>query len=97
MNHSINVIILLLAMATIPPGCDQNAERSTAQVSATAAVIVPQWDEPLFAKSVDAGKPALVEFGGNCASRQQMQPLLQNFPNNTPINCWWPMSKSMKK
>jgi thioredoxin 1 len=78
MNHSINVIILFMTMAVILPGCDQNAERSTAQVSSTAAVIVPQWNEMLFSQSVGAGKPAFVEFGGSwCKPCQQMQPLLQ--------------------
>lgn len=78
MNHSRNLIILFLTMTVILPGCDRNAERSTAQVSATAAVIVPQWNEALFSKSVGAGKPAFVEFGGSwCKPCQQMQPLLR--------------------
>jgi thioredoxin 1 len=77
-NQSLNLIILFLVMAIILPGCDQNAEKSAAQVSATATVVVPQWNEMLFSQSVGAGKPAFVEFGGSwCIPCQQRQPLLR--------------------
>jgi thioredoxin 1 len=77
MNHSLNAIIMFLVMAVLL-GCDQNAKENTAQTSATFTEIVPQWDETLFAKSVGAGKPAFVEFGGSwCKPCQQMQPLLR--------------------